>query len=94
LKFKVILIKNPDIKITRMEYFIVGGIIKICVEDEIHIIRVPLKMEYGAIIISGVSIIIMFENMLSDFIFIIDFIENLNIRIEYIAVIPMDKIII
>jgi len=36
----------------------------------------------------------MFENVRSFLFFINDFIESLNIRIEYIAVIPMDIIII
>lgn len=94
LKFKIRLIINPNVNVVKINIFFVTVIIKICSGDEIHMIEVPAKIEYGIIAINGISIIIMLEKLLSFLFFITNFNENLNIRMEYLAVIPRDIIII
>lgn len=94
LKGVIIPSKIPLIKIVGINSFINVGIKKVWVGKINHIIVVPIIIEYGTIIINGISIIFLFENMISDFIFKVNFMVNFIIRKEYVAVIPMEISII
>lgn len=85
---------SPNVSINVIVILWINGIIIICSEFNIHIILVPVIMEIRDIIIIGIiqKFDIWFVVLGLDL--IIYLFDNINIRIEYEAVIPTDIIIV